>query len=97
MTLSGGFLFLLPMGVELDRFGHQLVTQCFQVICNFASGLRQPGTPVGGLDKVFFGFQRRILRFAHIWRASGARTRLRTQNHANHLQNSSGEHVVRRQ
>jgi hypothetical protein len=97
MTLPGGFLFLLPTGIELNRFGHEFVTQRFQVVRDLTAGLRQPATPVGGLDKIFFGFQRRILVSSHIWRAPGARTRLQTQFHANHLQNSSGEHVVRGQ
>jgi hypothetical protein len=51
VTLSGGFLFLLPIGIELNHFGHEFVTQRFQVVRDLASGLRQPATAVGGLDK----------------------------------------------
>jgi hypothetical protein len=56
-----GLLFVfLPRRVDFNRFGHQFIADGLETIDQGPSFLRQPGTPVGGLDQVFFSLQHLI-------------------------------------
>ena len=54
------FLILFPLGVDLDRLGHQLVAYDFQTRPELAPPRANRKPLVGGFNKIFLGLRRDI-------------------------------------